>query len=103
MELSYRFPNKQSRNRWLSLIAQNVGTSGYGFGLEFDGLEFSLESDNSRGDLVSHVPPKAKGHWELAGSCVKLDVSFIAAHRPNFDHLQGRLFELACQFGGSRY
>ncbi len=103
MELKYRFPSRVARNRWLSLIAQNVGNAGYGFGLEFEGLEFSLDSNVGRGDLVSHIPPKAKGHWELTGSCVALDVSFIAANRPNFENLRSRLFELANQFGGSRY
>jgi hypothetical protein len=102
MELTYRFPNNEARNRWLRLIAQNVGTAGYGFGLEFDGLEFSLNSDNGRGDLVSHVPKKAKGSWKLEGTRVVLDVTFIAAHRQNWDNLRTRLFDLANQFGGAR-
>ena len=99
MELEYQFPNKEARNNFLQLIAMNVGQFGYGFGLEFDGLEHALERVDARGDLISHVPPRAKGEWRLTRTGVVLDMAFIAATRENFEHLRARLAEIAGQFG----
>ena len=102
-KLFYRFMDKEQRNRFLSLIASNVGTSGYGFGLEFRGLENSLKADNARGDLISHVGPMARGEWELRGPAVELDMFFIASAREGFDRLRQRLWEIASQFGAGQY
>jgi hypothetical protein len=100
MELEYQFPNKEARNNFLQLIAMNVGQFGYGFGLEFEGLEYALERPDARGDLISHVAPRAKGEWRLTRTGVVLDMAFIAATRDNFEKLRAKLADIAAQFGG---
>jgi hypothetical protein len=100
MELSYQFPSKETRNHFLRLIAMNVGEHGYGLGLEFDGLEYSIERSDARGDLISHIGNKARGEWRLASTRVVLDMGVIAQHRDNFEKLRSRLAEIAAQFGG---
>lgn len=99
--LRYTFPNREQRNRFLKLIAMNVGQYGYGFGLEFEGLEFSLEQADGRGDLVSHSPPRAKGKWELRGPVVELDCTFFAG-QDGFEKKREKIWDIACQFGASR-
>lgn len=100
MKLTYRFPDITHRDRFLKLIASNVGEYGYGFGLEFRGLEFSLEKPNGRGDIHCHIS-NARGDWTLRDATVEIDMGFIAMHRENIERLRERLWEIAGQFNGN--
>jgi len=95
----YSFPNRQNRNAFLKLLDMRVGEYGLGLGLEFEGLEFALERNEARGDLVSHVPPKAKGKWHMNGNEVIIEWDFIANHRDSFEKLRDRVWETAGTFG----
>ena len=99
MILKYRFPDLENRNRFIRLIAMNIGEYGYGFGLEFRGIEYTIEKPNGHGELISHIG-NAKGSWKLIGSSLELDCTFIAMHRENFEKLRERLWEIAERFGG---
>jgi hypothetical protein len=97
--LRYNFPSRDQRNHFLGLIAQNIGAHGYGFGLEFEGIEYKLEHSTGQGSLISHMPPRAKGDWYLReNNVVELDVAFFQG-RPNFEKTRTRIWEIACQFG----
>ncbi len=97
--LTYSFPNREQRNRFLSLIAANVGEYGYGLGLTFEGLEYRLDHADGRGDLISDAGKRAKGSWTLRGNTVELDVAFIAASRDSWEKTREKIWEVASQFG----
>jgi hypothetical protein len=103
LKTSYTFPDVEQRTRFLNLIAMNLPSPyGYGFGLEFRGLEFSLKSERGSGDLRDHVG-RAAGTWTLQGHrTIEIDWQLIANARPNFDGLCEKLWELAKQFGAGR-
>ena len=95
-----RFQTRENRNRYLNLIAMNMPSdSGYGFGLEFEGLETAINQSSARGRLIAHRGQKAIGAWEIEGDTVTLDFGFIATHTDGVERLRERLWEIACQFG----
>jgi hypothetical protein len=99
MEWHYSFPNRENRNRFLSIIAMNVGEYGIGLGLEFVGLEYALERADAHGRLISHIGDRAAGEWRLAGSDVVIELGMIAVARDNLDRLRKTLAEQAANFG----
>jgi hypothetical protein len=100
-EYRFTFPSKENRNNFLKLIAQNVGDYGYGLGLEFEGLEHSLDSPEAHGRIHRTIPGKeAYGAWKMSSRDVILDLALIAHVDPEFDRLETRINQVARDFHG---
>jgi len=105
MKLAVRFSSKDTRNAFVKLFAQNVPGPGYGYGMEFEGLEYGLESDHATGRIVRHRGMKgaAAGEWELSSTGVRLDLGYIAHVDPHAaDLMRARMRDVAASFGGEQ-
>ena len=100
MEWSYQFPNREQRNRFLSIIAMNVGEYGIGLGLNFEGLEHSLERNEANGRLISEIGGRAAGGWRLGSDDVTIELGQIPQGGRDMDRLRRTLAEQASNFGG---
>ena len=104
IKLADRFPSKESRNNFVKLFAQNIPGPGYGFGMDFENLEYGLNADHSHGRIVKNRGVKgqgATGEWELEGTTVRLDLSIIAHVDPfGVDRLRDRMRDVATTFSG---